>query len=110
MLILLTILGVYCIGHDYVETYLPNDDDELSRLAIDDGQQAARVDQGAVPRFRIASKSEYQLQRYFPAVAVCIIWMLPVTYHLFCNQCLLPHWFVLPPTCFACLYSFFKIC
>ncbi|KNA14912.1 hypothetical protein SOVF_103150 isoform A [Spinacia oleracea] len=59
---------IYSSGHDYVETYLPNDDDELSRLAIDDGQQAARVDQGAVPRFRIASKSEYQLQRFDPPI------------------------------------------
>lgn len=54
---------VCCVGHDFVETYLPNDDDELSRLPIDDGKKIVGCDQGSFPRFRVASKSEYQLER-----------------------------------------------
>lgn len=57
-------LSVYCTGNDYIDTYLPNDDDELLRLQIDDGQKTAGVDGGAFPRFRGASNTEYQLERY----------------------------------------------
>lgn len=59
---------IYSSGHNDVETYLPNDDDELLRLAIDDGRNTAEVNQGAVPRFRVASNSEHQLERFDPPI------------------------------------------
>lgn len=59
---------IYSSGHNDVETYLPNDDDELLRLAIDDGRNIAEVNQGAVPRFRVASNSEHQLERFDPPI------------------------------------------
>lgn len=59
---------VYSAGNDYIDTYLPNDDDELLRLQIDDGQKTAGVDGGAFPRFRGASNTEYQLERFDPPI------------------------------------------
>ncbi|XP_021761241.1 G patch domain-containing protein TGH-like [Chenopodium quinoa] len=59
---------IYSSGHDNVETYLPNDDDELLRLEIADGQKAAEVNQGSGLRFRVASNTDYQLERFDPPI------------------------------------------
>ncbi|KAL2935901.1 G patch domain-containing protein TGH [Bienertia sinuspersici] len=59
---------IYSSAHNYVETYAPNDDDEPLRLLIDDEEKIAGLDQGAVPRFRVASNSEYQLERFDPPI------------------------------------------
>ncbi|XP_021731354.1 G patch domain-containing protein TGH-like [Chenopodium quinoa] len=59
---------IYSSGHDNVETYLPNDDDELLRLEMVDGQKAAEVNQGFGLRFRVASNSDYQLERFDPPI------------------------------------------
>ena len=65
---LLIVYVIHFVAHNYVETFVPNDDDEPSRLSIDDEEKTARVDRGAVPRFKAASNSEYQLERYFLAL------------------------------------------
>lgn len=54
---------VYASGLDFVDTYV-QEVEEPSRLMTDSKQKLVAKEQGVLPGFRVASSSDYQLQRF----------------------------------------------
>ncbi|KAJ8452214.1 hypothetical protein Cgig2_006019 [Carnegiea gigantea] len=57
---------IYASGYDYAETYVLDDKEPSGTL--EDCQKRAGKDLGFVPRFKIASNSGYQLERFEPPI------------------------------------------
>lgn len=55
-----------------MDTYV-QEVEEPSRLMTDSKQKLVAKEQGVLPGFRVASSSDYQLQRYFGLIVVFII-------------------------------------
>ncbi|XP_021905487.1 G patch domain-containing protein TGH [Carica papaya] len=58
---------VYASGYNFEETYV-EEVEESSRLSADNERKLLVKDQSVLPGFRVASKSDYQLERYDPPV------------------------------------------
>ncbi|KAM5571061.1 G patch domain-containing protein TGH [Rosa sericea] len=58
---------VYASGYDFEETYV-EDIDEPTKLIMDSKQKSVRKEAGALSGFRLASNSDYQLERFDPPV------------------------------------------
>ncbi|OMO63875.1 SWAP/Surp [Corchorus olitorius] len=58
---------VYTAGYDFEETYV-EEDEEPSRLSIENKQKLVVKDQGVLPGFKLASVSDYQLERFDPPI------------------------------------------
>ncbi|XWS37204.1 hypothetical protein CRYUN_Cryun19dG0023000 [Craigia yunnanensis] len=54
---------IYAAGYDFEETYI-EEDEEPSRLSIESKQKVVAKDQGVLPGFKVASVSDYQLERF----------------------------------------------
>ncbi|OMO51958.1 SWAP/Surp [Corchorus capsularis] len=64
------ILPSFCVcalGYDFEETYV-EEDEEPSRLSIVNKQKVVVKDQGVLPGFKLASVSDYQLERFDPPI------------------------------------------
>ncbi|XWS51297.1 hypothetical protein CRYUN_Cryun12cG0164800 [Craigia yunnanensis] len=58
---------IYAAGYDFEETYI-EEDEEPSRLSIESKQKVVAKDQGVLPGFKVASVSDYQLERFDPPI------------------------------------------
>ncbi|KAK6276040.1 hypothetical protein POUND7_005749 [Theobroma cacao] len=56
---------IYAAGYDFQETYV-EEDEEPSRLSIESKQKVVAKDQGILRGFKVASVSDYQLERFDP--------------------------------------------
>lgn len=57
---------VYSSGYNFEETYVQEEVEEPSRLAIENQEKSIQKEQGRFPRFRTASNSSHQLERFSP--------------------------------------------
>ncbi|XVE56710.1 hypothetical protein DITRI_Ditri04bG0032700 [Diplodiscus trichospermus] len=58
---------IYAAGYDFGETYI-EEEEEPSRLSIESKQKVVAKDQGVLPGFKLASISDYQLERFDPPI------------------------------------------
>ncbi|XVF49810.1 hypothetical protein PTKIN_Ptkin04bG0045700 [Pterospermum kingtungense] len=58
---------IYSTGYNFEETYI-EEDKEPSRLSIESKQKVVAKDQGVLPGFKVASVSDYQLERFEPPI------------------------------------------
>ncbi|KAA8541144.1 hypothetical protein F0562_025110 [Nyssa sinensis] len=59
--------NVYSSGYDFEETYV-QEIEEPSKLSIDNKKGLGGREQGVLPGFKVASNSDYQLERFDPPV------------------------------------------
>ncbi|XP_022735993.1 G patch domain-containing protein TGH isoform X2 [Durio zibethinus] len=58
---------IYAAGYDFEETVI-EEDEEPSRLSVESKKKAVRKDQGVLRGFKVATVSDYQLERFDPPI------------------------------------------
>lgn len=55
-------MDYFCLGHEHEDTYV-NEIEEPSKLSLENKKKVNQKDQGNLPGFRVATKSDYQMER-----------------------------------------------